>query len=139
MMRWMDRSIRNPGRRLLASPLILLLVAGLTGCSDNPLSSMKIFPVKGKGLLADGKPSAAGRVVFVTSEKALEFDGPVGADGSYTVKSAVGDGAPAGSYRIRVDIDPSSTSKGAGTARRRPGSGPAPFPAKYLDETTSGL
>ena len=83
-------------------------------------TQMKIYPVKGKVLLADGKPLTSGRVVFMLPEKGLEFVGSIESDGSFSIKGSQGEGAPEGTYRVR--IEPDSTKHGddsVRTARRK--------------------
>jgi hypothetical protein len=116
-----------------------LTLLGFGGCGDpNAVTQLKIYPVKGKVLLADGKPLTGGRVVFMLPEKALEFEGSIESDGSFSIKGSQGEGAPEGTYKVR--IEPDSTKPGdnsARTARRK--SANQPFPAMYGDETTSVL
>jgi hypothetical protein len=92
--------------------------------------------VKGKVLLADGKPLTTGRVAFVQTEKALEFSGDIKSDGSFSLGSSDQPGAPEGSYKVRIDPEPGKSLPGKG---RQPKRSTYPFPEKYADETTSGL
>src|SRR4051794_19717171 len=115
-MIWDDSAFRNFLRWRRVDRLTVVIAAVLAGCSGNTLSSMSAYPVKGKVVLADGKPLTSGRVVFVNPDKALEFDGPVGSDGSYTVKSDLGEGAPEGSYKVRIEIDAADKPQGIGTS-----------------------
>ena len=74
-----------------------LTLLSFGGCGDpNAVNQMKIYPVKGKVLLADGKPLTSGRVVFLLPEKSLEFVGPIESDGSFSIKGSQGEGAPEG-------------------------------------------
>jgi hypothetical protein len=134
---------RKSGRaRWWSVPVVgALLLGGLTaalqGCGEPAgVAAEPHFPVKGKVTLPDGKPLAAGKVVFVSS-KALEFFGTVESDGAYTMKTPAAEGLPEGSYKIRLEVDESKLppAQGRPSAKR----GKLPFPAKYSDELTSGL
>ncbi len=100
------------------------------GCSDatNPLAGATFFPVKGKVVMADGKPLTAGRIVFAATKSTMSSTAPIESDGSFTFKSSAGDGLPEGEYKIR--IEPATTGKTRGTM---------PFPGMYTDEDQSGL
>jgi hypothetical protein len=102
------------------------------GCGQS-FRSGPDYPVKGRVLLADGKPLRMGRVVFVSSETALSYAGPIDDDGEFELKQGDRVGAPAGSYKVRIEVDetnlPKSRKKGAAY----------PFPARYLDEDVSKL
>jgi len=125
---------------LLTLTVILgLTMLSLVGCGDpNAVSRLKIYPVKGTVLLPDGKPLTSGRVVLMHPEKSLEFEGAIGSDGSFSIKGSQGDGAPEGAYKVRIEPDSTkSADNSKGAARRKLAN--LPFPAKYADETTSGL
>src|SRR5262249_15231077 len=96
-------------------------------------------PVKGKVVLADGTPLKSGMVVLVSTTSPMEYSGVIGSDGSYEVKTAYGDGAPEGTYKVRIEPEGTALPQ----AKVRPGARntPAglPFPAKYNDEVSSGL
>ncbi|WP_145952095.1 carboxypeptidase regulatory-like domain-containing protein [Paludisphaera borealis] len=125
-------------------PLLLAFGFGLAGflagcgSSDSAPTSMTTYPVKGKVLLADGKPLASGVVVFALPEKGMEFEAPLESDGSFALKSSYGEGAPEGSYKIRIQADLSKPADPKARGGRRSGANLA-YPAKYGDETTSGL
>ena len=95
---------------------------------------MPHHPVKGKVVLPDGKPLTTGSVVFVSASNAAEFYGDIGSDGSFSMKTAAGEGLPEGKYLIRLDAEASARVK-AGSRKTTN----LPFPAKYADETTSDL
>lgn len=97
---------------------------------------MTTFPVSGKVMLAGGKPLTTGVIVFAAPEKGMEFSAPLGDDGSFSLKTPYGDGAPEGNYKVRIERDPSSA---AAHLRGKKSAPPAPYPARYGDETTSGL
>src|SRR5208283_4488149 len=93
-----------------------------------------VYPVKGQILLSDGKPLTSGHVVLVSNQD-VEFPGKVESDGRFSIKSGAGDGAPEGEYTVR--IEPELQPGTAGRAKK--GAASLPFPAKYADDTTSGL
>jgi hypothetical protein len=114
--------------------LFASVALGLSGCESNPLKSMKFYPVKGKVLLADGKPLTAGRIVFVAKGSSLTSPSTIESDGTFNLKGNNGDGLPVGDYRIRIEYDDSNNrvSKGIKTLA-------LPFSQKYLDEDASDL
>jgi len=117
--------------------LFCVFALALAGCESNPVATLKRYPVKGKVVLADGKPVANAKVVFVGKSVALTAPAPIESDGSFTVKSNSGDGLPEGEYRIRIEVDESELPVVKGAPAKR--SAPLPFAAKYADEDTSGL
>lgn len=122
---------------LTSVPAVVLagLATGCGGAGEAP-GSLSLNPVKGKVLLADGKPLAAGRVVLVSPTTGLAPNGKIGPDGSFTLTSGdQGEGAPAGEYKVRIEPD---AAMGAGGSQPRSGS-KLPFPAAYADEDASGL
>jgi hypothetical protein len=118
---------------------LVIALSSLAGCGSNDAapSSMKTYPVKGKVVLGDGKPLTSGVVVFASPEKGMEFEAPLEADGAFSVKSSYGDGAPEGAYKIRIQADVTKPGEAKGRGRRVATN--LPYPAKYGDETTSGL
>jgi hypothetical protein len=119
----------------LFSGLALFVCTGLTGCwGSNSLPSFTVYEVKGKVVLANGKPLPGGFISFVpTGELPVTPSGVIGPDGTFAlVTGGSGQGAPAGDYKIRVEapefqqVDPRS--------RKRP-----LIPPKYADEDSSGL
>ncbi len=108
------------------------LVVAMGGCGEpNPLSGAKLYPVKGKVLLPDGKPLSAGQVVFVGSKTMITSSATIESDGSFAFKSASGDGLPEGDYKIRIE-------GGAGSGGKK-GKANNPFADQFLDEDTSEL
>jgi hypothetical protein len=87
--------------------LSALVVVGLAGCGErNPLSGLKIYPVKGKVTLPDGKALASGKVVFVATKSSITSSANLESDGSFTFKGgANGDGLPEGEYKVRLETD----------------------------------
>jgi hypothetical protein len=131
-----NRSPANHTVRSLACCLTVVLASGLAGCGS-PIDRMTFFPVKGKVVLADGKPLAAGNVVFVATESTLTSAANLENDGTFVVKGSK-EGLPAGEYLVRIEVDESETGPSKAKSSRRKG-GPVPFPEKYLDEDASGL
>jgi hypothetical protein len=89
---------------------------------------MTFYPVKGKVTLPDGKPFAAGKVIFagkVTATTTTE------SDGTFTVKGT-NDGLPEGEYTVRLEIGESVPA----VAKKR---AVLPFAAKYLEEDRTDL
>jgi hypothetical protein len=123
--------------------LLLALGLGSTalpGCGDpNATSRQTLYPVKGKVVLADGNPLSNGRVVFF-SEKGIEIDGTVTKDGTFTLSSSLGEGAPEGKYKVRVEPDATGQSGSSKkSSSRRTATWTAPYAARFSDESTSGL
>jgi hypothetical protein len=135
------RLLSGQAAKTASGPLGWLLTAvvavAVGGCSGNPLNSMKLYPVKGKVLLDDGKPVSSSRIVFVGTTSALSFTSPVESDGTFTVKGSTGDGLPAGEYRARLEVDESKLPPVKGAPAKQKGS--LPFPDMYGDEDTSQL
>jgi hypothetical protein len=128
-------AIRAVGALLVAT----LSLLGSHGCGDpNTVASLKVHPVTGKVLLADGTPLKSGQVVLVSDERGMEFSGTIGPDGTFAIKTNYGDGAPEGKYSVRIDPEVSSTPASKGRSSRR-GAANLPYPAQYADESTSGL
>jgi hypothetical protein len=117
----------------------VMTAAGFSGCGDpNAAKAHQVYPVKGKVVLADGSPLKSGLVVLVSTTAAAEYSGTIGPDGSFEVKTAYGEGAPEGTYKVRIEPDDTTLPQ----AKGRPGARKAaslPFPAMYNDEATSGL
>ena len=113
--------------------LVAAVGMAVAGCGQGSFKYGPDYPVKGKVLLANGKPLRSGRVIFVSSQTALSYAGPIGDDGKFEVKQGDRVGAPAGDYKVRVEIDETSLPKGSGKSPI------LPFPAKYRDEDVSKL
>jgi hypothetical protein len=134
-----------PGCLSALRPLSGLLVAGLvllgtSGCGQSGgVAGLPHHPVKGKVILSDGKPLTSGQVVFVSSKGGSEFFGEIQSDGSFTMKSPAAEGLPEGDYLVRIDPEVQTSASGKGKPASRRGGPNIPYPAKYADETTSGL
>jgi hypothetical protein len=118
------------GVRPLATCLCALATI-LTGC-ERSLQPSTTHEVKGRVVLANGKPLTRGRVVFMPIEGlSPPASGDLEVDGSFTLTTREpGDGAAAGQYKLRVE--PASGRGG------RNGKRPV-FPLKYIDEDSSGV
>ena len=113
--------------------LVLALWAGVAGCrQSDSLPNLKVYEVKGKVLLADGKPLTNGWVYFVPKgELTVTPSAIIGSDGTFSlITGGSGEGVPAGDYKIRIEtpgFQPAQKSK------------KGPFPSKYTDEDSSGI
>jgi hypothetical protein len=119
-------SIQKPCRRFNTWHSTVALALALAGCgeSGSHFGGLQRYAVKGKVLLADGKPLTAGRVIFLSSAPPASAAADIGGDGSFEFKGPSGDGLPAATYRVYISPGPAAK--------------PA-FASKYLDEDTSGL
>src|SRR5262245_25554680 len=111
-----------------------LLVLGLSSCGNGD-GRKPTYPVTGK-VRFDNKPVAHATIVLhpvdANDPKAVRPRGKTGADGSLTLTTYDGhDGAPAGQYRVTVELWLSSGKEDAGPTSR--------LPAKYARPDTSGL
>jgi hypothetical protein len=112
------------------------LAVALGGCGEsNALSGAKLYPVKGKVLLPDGKPLTAGHVIFVGSKLMVTSSATIESDGSFTFKDTSGGGLPEDNYKIRIEGGTAPGAK-ASTDRSKPS---LPFANQFLDEDASGL
>jgi hypothetical protein len=131
-----NRFRRVSAVRLAACCLSVSMVIGVAGCESNPLSGKTLYPVKGKVLLADGKPLTSGAVVFVATKSTITSTANVENDGGFTFKGASGDGLPEGEYKVRIEAGTSSLAvkglRGAPQGKLR-------FDSIYLDEDSSNL
>lgn len=129
----------DPGRpRAILRIVVATALTVFGGCGeDRPEVGIATYPVQGKVVLADGRPLTSGVVVFVSGgEKTPPVAGTVNPDGSFAIMTdGVAPGAPAGDYKVRLEIDPDAGTTGASPKKR----GAPPFPAKYGKESTSGL
>ena len=115
--------------RLVAAVAFSALVVGCG--SKGPV----LYPVSGK-VLVNGKAPEHATVVFhpagASGPDAVRPRGKVGADGSFTLTSyETGDGAPAGEYRVTVELWLSSGKADEGPSSR--------LPARFAKPETSGL
>jgi hypothetical protein len=106
---------------------------GLASCTRGDGRKATV-PVAGK-VLVNGKPAEHATVVFHpvggAGPDAVRPRGKVGPDGAFALTTYDGgDGAPAGEYRVTVEL----------WLAGRPDEGPSNrLPAKYADPATSGL
>jgi hypothetical protein len=131
----LDPASRMDRGRWFRAGIAGLLAAVLAGCGrSDSLPSYQVYEVKGKVLLADGKPLDAGFITFVPKgDLPVTPSGAIGPDGSFSLNTGgSGDGAPAGDYKVRVEAPqlPPAPSK----SRKKPS-----IPQKYTDEDSSGL
>jgi hypothetical protein len=135
-MSFFDGSNANPAARRLARWLTGAVVLVLAGCGEpNPLKGAKLYPVKGKVLLADGKPLTSGHVVFVRTDSAISSTATIESDGGFAFKGSTGDGLPEGEYKVRIEAGSPDVVKGSGGRSKTS----LPFATKYLDEDSSIL
>lgn len=111
------------------------LVVLVSGCGPTDgTTALETHAVKGKVLLAAGKPLTTGRVYFMPQDAhGQQAIGDIGPDGSFELATQKqGDGIAPGQYKVRIDPTPVSPS----------GKGKKPIPKippKFTDEDTSGL
>ena len=98
------------------------------------MSSMKLYPVKGKVLLADGKPLTAGNIVFIETKSQVRSQTAIDSSGGFALKGPRGDDAlPVGEYRVSIEPAMGAPDKkGRATVE-------LPFASKYTDEDGSDL
>ena len=108
---------------------VLLVVAGCEGGGGNSAFGLPRYAVKGKVLLADGKPLTSGRVVFISQSPPASAAAEIGSGGAFEFEGASGDGLPEAKYRVHI-----ASVSSAGKASGKP-----PFASKYLDDEDSGL
>jgi len=130
-------AVINPDRKRRGacklSGLIVAGCVGLAGCRNSEsLPALRVYEVKGKVLLADGKPLSGGLVTFVPKgDLPVTPSGVIQSDGTFSlVTGGSGDGAPPGDYKVRVEA-PQLQATGKS---KKP-----PFPFKYTDEDSSHL
>jgi hypothetical protein len=115
------------------SILLLATSAAAAGCGNaDSLPSLKVYEVKGKVVLADGKPLTGGWVYFVPKgDLPLTPSAQIAADGTFSlVTGGSGEGAPPGEYKVRVEAPQFLPVKKTKKAL---------FPFKYTDEDSSGI
>jgi hypothetical protein len=111
------------------------VLATLAGCGrSDSLPSYQVYEVKGRVLLADGKPLGGGWISFVPKgDLPVTPSGEIGPDGTFSlVTGGSGDGAPPGEYKVRVEAP--QLQQPASRSRKKP-----VVPTKYTDEDSSGL
>jgi hypothetical protein len=134
----MSFSIGTEARRPLRmthglSGLVLGLLAGLAGCGkSDSLPVLQVYDVKGKVLLADGKPLSGGQIYFVPKgDLPLTPSGDIGPDGTFSlVTGGSGEGAPPGEYKVRIE---SRQFQADGKVKK------SQVPVRYNDEDSSGV
>ena len=135
----MSFSVSNhPRRQLLRirnlSGLIVAVWAGLAGCrNSDSLPVLPVYDVKGKVLLADGKPLSCGNIYFVSQQgdSPVTPSGVIGPDGTFSlVTGGSGGRMPPGDYKVRIESPQIQTTRKTMKPR---------FPLRYNDEDSSGL
>jgi hypothetical protein len=108
------------------------------GSADGP-TVVKVYPVTGKVVLANGSPLKGGHIWLVpTKDSVMNSSGEIGPDGTFTISTGPsGDGAPPGEFKVR--IEPATPVRASRAQGNRPDPRTLPFPEKYLDEDTSEL
>lgn len=124
----------NPTRRVLLTATALLAL-GVASCGKDD-GRKPTFPVTGKVLLPNGKPAEHATVVFHpvgdSDPAAVRPRGKVGADGNFALTTYDGnDGAPAGEYRVTVELYLASARADEGPSNR--------LNPKYAKPESSGL
>jgi hypothetical protein len=114
--------------------MAIAIAASAAGCEKDPLAGAKLYSVKGKVLLPDGKPLSAGSVVFVGSKSGITSSASIGSDGAFEIKAGSGAGLPDGDYKVRIEGGSGTDSKRG--AKSKTG---IPFDNQFLDEDASGL
>jgi hypothetical protein len=133
----MQPSSDNPCARNLSRLCLVtaaVIAAAAAGCEKNPLASVKLYSVKGKVLLADGKPLSSGHVVFVEDKSMISSTANIESDGSFAIKNDAGGGLPEGAYKVRIEGGSGTDGKASGKSK-----GGLPFDKQFLDEDTSKL
>lgn len=108
--------------------LVVLALAGSPGCGRSGRYSGPLYSVKGRVILADGKPLSGGSVRFIPTQGGLPASGKIGADGTFVLRTASRDGAAPGEYNVR--IEPSSVLLAKAPGRAVP---KLPFASKYRE------
>jgi hypothetical protein len=116
--------------RLRTLTCLAILVSAIPGCQGSS-SSAPTYEVKGKVLLSNGKPLNSGLVKFVSADGTLpEVSGEIRPDGGFALTTKTpGDGAAPGKYKVRIEP----------IGRKDPRKSRLNFPAKYVDEDSSGI
>jgi hypothetical protein len=135
-MHFLDYWTARPARRLMSWRLTGMVCIVLAGCGDSsPLKGAKLFPVKGKVVLADGKSLTGGQVVFVGEKSMITSNADIQSDGSFSFKKAGSDGLPEGPYKVSLMPPTLASAKGSAAKTKSL----APYDAKYGDEDTTDL
>jgi hypothetical protein len=97
-----------------------LLLSVAVGCGSGQYTG-PVYPVRGRVLLADGKPMTAGAVQFIPAPGGLLASGAIGKDGTFTLVSLDRrEGAAPGAYKVRIEPTPEMTAPKGRKARILP-------------------
>ena len=116
MLRPIDRRSAPVSLQVSRLVLALMLVGALPGC-EGQAGRMVVHPVRGK-VMMDGRPATGADIVFYPAQPLSDKDadyprGAVSDDGSFAIGTyGVGDGAPAGRYRVSIFRGGGSESEG---------------------------
>ncbi len=120
-------------RRAFLGVIGAVFAAGCGGPKFNTTPPPKVYPVKGKVLLASGEPVSGGIITFhPKTTLGAEASGEIGPDGSFRLTTIEkNDGALPGSYTVSVDPYFKGGRRSAEPASR--------VPSKFGVPETSGL
>jgi hypothetical protein len=117
-------------------PCLLLLTLTLAGCGPREVPLAETVPVKGKVVLADGRPVTAGRVLFAAKGSdmgGVEPFGDLKKDGTFVLTTQKrDDGAVVGQYVVSIQLVDYSRGNPKPIAS-------SSVPTKYRDSATSDL
>lgn len=103
-------------------------VLGPAGCGGPGPYRGPLYPVKGRVLLADGRPLTGGTIQFIPSRGGRPASGKIEADGTFSLRSKAREGAAPGEYKVRIEPSREMLStKGRRAAPR------LPFAPKYRE------
>ena len=127
----------DPGTRFRGTPALLALACMLAGSGGGASVAKQTNSqeVKGKVVLANGKPLAKGTVVlWPQQEPMMQLQGKVQPDGTFTLKAGgLSVGVSHGDFL--VSVEPEGYVSGFTVAKPKG----LQYPAKYLNDQTSGL
>lgn len=119
----------NPRRHSVVLVAVLGILVGFGGCGSGAYRG-PVYPVKGKVLLASGKPLTSGAVQFIPESGGMLASGKIGPDGTFSLVSLdKREGAAPGPYKVRIEPSLEMTAPRGKSART-----PLPFATKYTDD-----
>ena len=132
---WSSREeilIMTKWRKIGSGLILIFCTVALSGCGG-------AFDASARGVVTlDGQPVPRGMVTFYPVAGGPAVYGPIGSDGSYSLRTGREDGLPAGDYQASVSANeaPNVTQTAGGGP---PPPGKAITPAWYRMKDTSGL